>query len=178
MTSENVKTSKGISKSKETSFTKPGLRELATSILSVLSFYWAKLFPLGRLGWRCSQILLIRTMLKGSATLCTSWSERFCHPLGSLEVICLCDADCEISQIKFMILETQTARAQRDVTKHQPWVDQIYDAFHPSMPCQRLRVHPWSVLQPRPPLLPQRGRIRYIRGPTGTSGTNRGDCWA
>lgn len=54
-------------------------------------------------------------------------------PTGSLEVICLCDADCEVSQIKFIILETQIVRTQKDVTT-QPWRDQANDALHLSMP--------------------------------------------
>ena len=58
-------------------------------------------------------------------------------PTGSLEVICLCDADCEISQIKFIILEIQIVRTQKDVTT-QPcggWGgDQTNDALHLSIP--------------------------------------------
>lgn len=67
----------------------------------------------------CAQMLLITAPLKG-VPLYLQADQNGLPPTGSLEVICLCDADCEISQIKFIILETQIVRTQKDkVQNHE-----------------------------------------------------------
>ena len=88
-------------------------------------------------------------------------------PTGSLEVICLCDADCEISQIKFLILETQIVRTQKDVTNHpalggpDKWCSASLYALVQSPPTG----HSFNQYLMKEYYRVHSKRIRYIRGP-------------